>query len=87
MRSIDVVKRPQAPGRLVGKSQGRPTRNILEHVRRQAAIEASLSLIVVVRLDSKQINRGGKERGYHKRVGKGGGGESGHSSRGKLGGG
>ena len=68
-------ERPQAPGRLDQKSQGRPARH-------WADSKGLLSLMVAGSLNTKWIRRGSKGKGYHERVRKGGGGESGIFDRG-----
>ena len=68
------VARPQAPGRLVGQNQGRPTRHWFESVRRRATSEGSMLLTVTGSLNTERRQRGGKGRGEHDRTGQGGGG-------------
>ena len=54
--------RPQAPGHLVGQSQGWISRNWLEPVGGREASEGSLSLTVASNLNSKRRQRGGEGR-------------------------
>ena len=75
-----------APGRPVGKNQGRPTRHWLDPVRRQAASEGSLSLMVEGSYNADRSQGGGEGRVEHERLLKGGGGGSGRSSSRERGG-
>ena len=70
--------RPQALGRPVGQSQGRPTMHWLEPVGRRVAIEGSMSLTVERNFAPERIRRGGKGRGDQERAGMGVGGGSWH---------
>ena len=73
--------RPRAPEIPVGQSQVRPTMHWLYYIRRQAAREGSLLLMVADWFDTKRRQRGGEGRGYHLRTGKGGRGGSGCFAR------